>query len=191
MNCYTVVVILSTMINTVTRLAEQPVTKTKYKQSRNTSLPRIIMGFVMKNKYDEKRLCIKKMLRPVNVSHTYVTDNKTETMHIHGVWLNPQPIMNRLCETISRAKPLTSQSYINILKYSRLSCNNCLQHLRDGVYPMDITCLPLLSKNKFKSDYLYLRSLLDHNNQLPWFSSWSEFNIFMLCPSFIEPNNYK
>lgn len=179
------------MIDTITRLFDQPVTKNKYRLMKSTELPRLIMGFVMKNKYDERRLRIKNMLRPISVSHEYRDDDKMSKVHIHGVELDAQAVVSHLCETIHRAKPITTQSYMNILKYNRLSCNNCSQHLRDGVYPMDITCLPRLSKNRHRSDYLYLRSMLEHDEDLPWFSSWTEFNIFMLCPGNIQTTQYK
>jgi len=169
--------ILSTMINTITKLFDQPVEKKRYTPTTSKQLPEIIMGFVMKNRYDERRLKIKTLMNPVNVVHS--------TIHIHGVRLDSLETVNHLCETITRAEPITVESYKNILKYNRLSCDNCSQHLRPGVYPVDIKCLPILSRNRHKSDYLYLRSLLEHDEKLPWFSSWAEFNIFVLCPSII------
>lgn len=185
MNLVVVDGILSSMINTITKLFDQPVEEKRYTPTTATQLPEIIMGFVMKNRYDERRLKIKNLMRPVNVAHQYRNDDRLSTIHIHGVKLDPQEMVNHLCETVARAEPITVESYKNILKYNRLSCDNCAQHLRPGIYPIDIKCLPILSRNRHKSDYLYLRSLLEHDEKLPWFSSWTEFNIFVLCPSII------
>lgn len=179
------------MICNATNLADQSVVHERYKPAPINTLPCIVMGFVMKNRYDEQRLKIKKILAPVNLEHEYKSSDGVDKIYIHGIKLEPLPSVNHLCEAINRARPITPHSYKNILKYNRLSCDNCVQHLRDGVYPIDVNCLPLMSRNRFKSDYLYLRSLLEHDETLPWFSSWSEFNIFMLCPSFIHTPNYK
>lgn len=179
------------MISTITQLVDQPVDRRKYRATTSSTLPDLVMGFPIKNQYDEKRLRIKKMLQPISITHQYRDDDRHVDMHIHGVRLSAQPMVKRLCETIERAKPITMESYKNILKYNRLSCNSCAHHLRDGVYPMDITCLPLLSNNRYRSDYMYLRSMLEHDEDLPWFSSWSEFNIFMLCPSVIHSTDHK
>lgn len=183
--------IIPSMISTITKLFDQPITKSRYLPTVPSCLPELIMGFMMKNRYDERRLRIKKLLKPVNITHEYRDDEQMSSVHIHGVRLEPSAAIGHLCETINRAKPITVESYKNILKYNRLSCDSCSQHLRDGVYPMDIKCLPFLSRNRYKSDFLYLRSMLEHDEELPWFSSWTEFNIFMLCPSFINSIQYK
>lgn len=138
--------------------------------------PLLLLGFVIHNEYDERRLSIKRMLRPMNICQ--------DGTNIHGIELNPKKSVHHLCETISRAQPITHESYKNILKYNRLSCDNCSQHLRNGVYPIDISCVSTLSNNKYSSNYMSLRAMLDTSDDLPWFSNWTEFNIFMICPSF-------
>ncbi len=176
---------------TPTQLFDQPATVNKYKHYSAVELPKIILGFVIKNKYDESRLKIKPLMQPKSIAHDIGDHDKLSTMHFHGIELEPTKRVGHLCSTIHRAMPITPDSYMNILKYNRLSCDNCIGLLRDGVYPIDIKCLPVLSRNKFKTDYTRLRTMLETNDDLPWFSSWSDFNIFMLCPSFLSKNLHK
>lgn len=174
-----------------TRLADQPVDLKRYKRFQSIEFPKIILGFVIRNKYDEQRLQIKPIMQPKRIAHDFGDHDHLSTMTFHAVELQGTPQVNHLCEAIHRASPITMDSYRNILQYNRLSCDACSQMLRDGVYPIDIKCLPLLSKNRYKTDYVWLRTLLETNDDLPWFSSWSNFNIFMLCPSFLARNQHK
>lgn len=145
----------------------------------------------MRNRYDEQRLRFKSIMRPRYIAHQFGDHDRLETMRFHAIELQGTTKVTHLCETIHRASPITPDSYCNILKYNRLSCDTGKQLLRDGVYPIDIKCLPVLSKNRFKTSYTWLRTLLETNDDLPWFSSWSDFNIFMLCPSFISQTQHK
>lgn len=175
---------------TPTQLFEQPVNCSKYKRYNVLQLPKIILGFAIRNQYDEQRLRIKSVMRPKNISHVCGDDDQ-HIMRFHAIELNGNTRVNHLCSTIHRASPITPESYRNILKYNRLSCDTNTQLLRDGVYPIDVKCLPLLSRNKFRTDYIWLRSLLETNEDLPWFSSWSNFNIFMLCSGIMTQNQHK
>jgi len=176
---------------TPTRLVDQPIDMKQYKRFQSIELPKIILGFVIRNKYDEQRLRIKSIMRPKRIAHEFGDHDQLSIMAFHAIELQGTSRVNHLCEAIHRASPITTDSYRNILKYNRLSCDTCSQMLRDGVYPIDIKCLPLLSNNRFKTDYVWLRTLLETNDDLPWFSSWSNLNIFMLCPSFLTHNQHK
>ena len=173
------------MVSSPIKLVEQDINSDSYKPYNISDLPKIILGFNIKNKYDEQRLKIREMLGPKNIRHYYGHDNTLKPIHFHGIELRPKNKVNHLCSTISNALPVNIESYKNILKYNRLSCTNCFHYLRDGVYPIDVECLQKLSRNKYKSNYLFLRSFLEHNEQLPWFANWSNFNIFILCPSIL------
>ena len=167
------------------KLVEQNIDSSEYTDYNINDLPKIVLGFNIRNKYDEERLKIKPMLRPKNIRHFYGEEHKLNPMYFHGIELKPRNKVNHLCSIINAAMPVNIDSYRNILKYNRLSCTNCYHHLRDGVYPIDVECLQKLSRNKYKSNYLFLRSFLEHNEKLPWFANWSNFNIFMLCPSIL------
>ena len=178
------------MIETPPPLVESPVSlidrqidSSLYTPYSDIELPKVILGFVIKNVYDQERLRIKSILQPKNILHHYGDDGRHVPIHFHGIELTPSGKVTHLCSVIHNAQPINIQSYKNILKYNNLTCSGCSGYMKDGVYPIDIRCLSSLSTNRFKSNYLYLRSLLDTNDSLPWFSSWSNFNIFMLCPS--------
>lgn len=173
------------MVTSPVKLVEQDINSDDYNVYSINDLPKIVLGFNIKNKYDAKRLKIKPMLRPKNIRHFYGQDQELKPIYFHGIELEPKNKVSHLCSVINRAMPVTTDSYKNILEYNRMSCNNCYTHLRDGVYPIDVDCLPKLSRNKYKSNYLFLRSLLEHDEDLPWFANWSNFNIFMLCPSIL------
>ena len=172
-------------------LVEEQIDTKRYTPFNTCDLPKIILGFNIKNKYDEDRLQIRPMFNPRNILHHYGVDSRLTPIYFHGIELEPRSKVSHLCSVIKNASPITVESYQNILKYNRLKCDTCYSHLRDGVYPIDITCLQKLSRNRYKSCYLYLRSLLESNEELPWFASWSSFNVFMLCPSIIHSKHNK
>lgn len=174
------------MIETPLTLIDQPVTKKLYKPYALTQLPKLIMGFAVNNKYDETRLKIKKVIKPKYIVHNVGDGDELRPRYFHGIELRPRRKVSHLCSVIHKAMPVTLETYRNILKYNRLTCDNAAQHLRDGVYPIDMTCVTSLSTNKYKNDFLLLRTLLENSEKLPWFSNWTEFNIFMLCPSFLH-----
>ena len=179
------------MIDSPVALADQDIDTSLYKTSLISGMPRLILGFVIKNKYDQERLRLKPVLQPKNITHQYCIDGELKPIYIHGIELAKKENVSHLCTVINNAQPISLHGYKNILKYNHLTCKNCSGYLQDGVYPIDIKCLSKLSTNRFKSHYLYLRSLLDTNDKLPWFSSWSHFNIFMLCPSTMQTDSHK
>ena len=172
-------------------LIEEQVDPKKYTPYKVFDFPKIILGFNIKNKYDEDRLRIRSMFSPKRIMHFYGEDGELHPIYFHGIELEPRGKVNHLCSVIRNASPVSVESYQNILEYNRLKCDSCFSYLRDGVYPIDITCLQRLSRNRYKSGYLSLRPLLEDNEDLPWFSSWSSFNIFMLCPSILYNNYHK
>jgi len=179
------------MINAPLTLADQPIDTSKYTSYDPCQLPKLIMGFMIKNKYDEHRFRLKSIAKPKNIMHLVGDDNMLTPVFFHGVELSPRRQVSHLCSIIQQAMPITTESYKNILQYNRLSCDNCARYLRDGVYPIDMSCVSTLSTNKYNNDFLYLRSLLDSDESLPWFSNWNDFNIFMPCPSFLTKQQYK
>lgn len=179
------------MLNVLTELAEQRVNPNQFEYYDREQLPKLILGFQLSNKYDQSRFRFRKLLQPVNIAHKITDDRQTKTVYFHAIELEHNQNLNHLCSTVARAWPVTSQSYQNILKYNRLTCKIGARYLRDGVYPIDVEHVKQLSKNRHRHDYLYLRSLLDIDTTLPWFSSWGNFNIFMLCPSFLSKHTYK
>jgi hypothetical protein len=179
------------MIDSPVTLVDQSIDTSLYKPYPMSAMPGLVLGFVIKNKYDQERLRLKSILQPKNIIHHYYDDGELKPIYIHGIELAKKESVSHLCTVISNAQPISLHGYRNILKYNHLTCKDGSGYLQDGVYPIDIKCLPKLSTNRFKSHYLYLRSLLDTNDRLPWFSSWSDFNIFMLCPSTIQTHLHK
>lgn len=176
------------MINIATGLLDQPLRKSRYRSTHTSDQPLVLLGFKVKNRYDESRLRFKKFLNPIGVKHT----GAEQPIYMHGVALQPpRDLINRLCTTLARAIPINASSYHNILRYNHMSCDTCVQHLDHGLYPVDVTCLSRLSNNRFRSDYMYLRSLLDPDPDLPWFCSWTNFNIFIISAGFNQHEDHK
>lgn len=175
----------------LTSLTESPVTYKKYKAYNESMLPKTVFGFIINSKYDEERLKLKSLYKSKYILHEYTSDGETNQTYIHGIEIEPHEKILHLCNLFTEASPMTVDSYKNILKYNKLTCNNNYRYLRPGLCPIDISHLPVLSKNKHKSDFLYLRSFLENNIDLPWFANWNSFNIFMICPSFSLVSEYK
>ena len=165
-----------------TALVDKPIDSKGFHPYDVSVLPKLIFGFILNNKYDQERLQFKKIHQPKNILHFFGNEDELESIYLHGLELKPKSNIFHICKAIARAQPIALTGYKNILKYNGLSCDNCYGHFADGVYPIDIRHLGKVT-NDISGDYEQLRNMLYQNKDLPWFSNWSQFKIFILLPS--------
>jgi len=171
-------------------LVDQPVTIKKYKIYDIQSLPKIILGLRVKNRFDESRVTIKRKYKPSLISH-FKTDKQLEPVFLYGIEISPIDKYSPLLEIVTKhavCDPAVIQSvnvetYTNILSEFGLSCNTNFKYLSDGVYPIDIQHLSALSKTDMSGEIQSGFRSMVKKSELPWYMNTLNFNIFILAKS--------
>jgi len=115
-----------------------------YSIYNNDNLPKLFLGFSLKNKFDEKRIRIKAKYAPKRISHFKWT-SELEPMFAYGIEIAPKKEYKSLLDHLEKTGPtLRSKSfdryvdrYKGTLDKFNLTCNDCYRYLSDGVYPID------------------------------------------------------
>jgi len=165
-------------------LTTQPVDSKNYKSYNINQLPKLVLGFNIKNKYDEGRLQFKTKYQPKNILH-FISKSEEEDLepfHMHVLELTPKKKVQHIINLIDNAQPITVHGYKNILKYNNLSCESCFAHIADGIYPIDIDHLSEVCEDYNPVRFEALRNMLETPKDMPWFSNWSSFKLFLLLP---------
>lgn len=169
-------------------LADKPVAIGEYQSLEFSNLPRVILGFEVKNELDEKRLVIKPEFNPQKIVHYCQTD-ELEPVFLYGVELNVTKTYSDLLETLntfcgSAANCKTVDEYIkryqNLLEDHGLTCDECYRCLRDGLYPIDLKHLPDLAVNIKNLPVDDLASMLEIKKE-QWYLHIGAFHIFALA----------
>ena len=169
-------------------LVDQPVTIKKYKIYDIQSLPKIILGLRVKNRFDESRISIKRKYKPALISH-FKTDKQLEPVFLYGIELSVNDKYSPLLEIVSKhtvCDPTVIQSvnvktYNNILSEFGLSCDTNFNDLCDGVYPIDIRHLSSISKTDMSQEIKSGFSSMVKKSDVPWYMNTLNFNMFILA----------
>jgi hypothetical protein len=178
-------------------LIEQPVTIKKYKIYDIRSLPKIILGLRIKNKFDEKRLTIKRKYKPELISH-FKTDSQLEPVYLHGIEIIPKAKYTSLLQILTKHiicdstihREVNIKTYNDILSEFGLTCDTNYNYLSDGIYPIDIQHLDNISENDMSEEIKSGFRKMVNKTDLPWFMNTLNFNLFILSRSSGYNNEY-
>ena len=177
------------MIMLDVNLAEEPLDIDTFSYLDDKDYPLCILGFQLKNLYDQKRLVIKKKYNPIDIIH-FVPGETVMPKFFRGIKINYNPRHDYLIKKIEalgnlKTNEINKEYYTQILNEHNLSCNNCFAYLRKGIYPIDSEHLDLFSNIKISQTELYssvLESVGENN-----FQSIGYFVIYVLS----NRNTYK
>ena len=144
-------------------LAEQPLDIDSFSYLNDKDYPLFLLGFQLKNLYDQKRLIIKKEYNPIDVIH-FVPGESIMPKFFRGVKINLNSRFNYFVNKLealstSSTEKIDNKYYTELLNEYGLSCNNCFAYLRKGVYPIDSEHMDLISDTKLKQKDLYTNML--------------------------------
>jgi len=144
--------------------------------------PYCLIGFQLKNSYDQKRINLKSPFATKDIIHILPTAKLTPTF-FRGIELKLKPKLSLLSRQLgnintSFVEGVDLQKYKNILSEFNLTCDECYAYLRKGIYPIDGSCLKLIADTDYDLNALY--DSLD-TSDIPVFQSFSSFTIFILC----------
>lgn len=147
-------------------LIEQPLDIDSFSYLSDQDYPFVLLGFQLKNLYDQKRLIIKSSYNPVDVIH-FVPGESVMPKFFRGIKINLNSSYNYFLKKIEalnlqKNNSIDKNYYCELLKEYKLSCNNCYAFLRKGIYPIDSEHLTNISTTKLTQEDLYT-NLLDIN----------------------------
>jgi len=161
---------------------EQPLELDKFKLIPLTDYPYCVIGFQLKNLYDQERIKIKSSYTIENVIHSLPTSKVTPTI-FRGIKINTKPEFNSLLKqlislNVSFFEGVDIEKYKNLLGEYNLTCDECYAFLRKGIYPIDGKCLSIISDTDLKIEDLY--NSFD-TSRVPAYQSFCSFTIYILC----------
>jgi len=98
--------------------------------------PYVMLGFQLKNLYDQKRIQINKKFESHDFIH-FVPQELMMPKFFRGIKINVQkkyiPLINELASKVN----YTLEKYKVLLEQYNLSCDSCYAYFNNGVYPID------------------------------------------------------
>jgi len=163
-------------------LAEEPLDIDTFSYLSDSDYPVTLLGFQLKNLYDQKRLIIKKEYNPIDIIHL-VPDETVMPKFFRGIKITPLKRFDYLIKQLEALGSLNNETinkdfYTEILNENNLSCNNCFAYLRKGVYPIDSEHLEYFTDSKLTQEDLYTKML--DNSLINNFQSLGYFVIYVL-----------
>ena len=165
-------------------LINSPITVKDYKIYDVTSLPRVILGIRVKNKFDEQRLDIKSKYTPRFISH-FETNNELEPVYFYGIEIKPKLQYKNLLYSLNYSTQNGTVDcitwYRELLEEFNLTCDTCYRYLSNGVYPIDVKHLNDVSRRDYKQemDSGFLSMLKSNTNKMTY-DNITNFNLLVL-----------
>jgi hypothetical protein len=148
-------------------LVNEPLEIDSFSYLSDSDYPVIMLGFQLKNLYDQKRITVSQQYKSIDIIH-FIPKETMMPKFFRGVRI---PIRSEYIPLISSLETLglTDQEEIKPTEYKallqkfNLTCNNCFAFLQKGIYPIDSECLNTFSSQKFSIDEIY-SSFIDTKN---------------------------
>tara|TARA_Y100000310_G_C20465742_1_gene707565 strand:+ start:88 stop:657 length:570 start_codon:yes stop_codon:yes gene_type:complete len=179
-------------------LIDKPISTNDYAIYNIDALPKVMLGFRVKHKFDEARLKIKSKYKPKYVSHFSWT-SELEPTFIYGIEVNLKKRLQSLLAAINNSSQTfnstTYEDYVTeyqalLSKYS-LSCDSCYSYLSDGIYPIDLEHLNDISRKDFTNEISCGFKNILQKTKNPWYFNIPNVNIFILGRSAGYSVDYK
>ena len=163
--------------------AQEPVDLNKFTLIPAEKYPYSIIGFQLKNSYDQQRIKIKSKYNTKDIIHPLPSSALTAICY-RGIKIHIREKYQPLLDQLKKFNTILTDNvdisvYENLLSDYNLTCNECYAFLRKGVYPVDGSCLNELSNIDITLESLYEGAF--NTKSVPAFQSFSSFTIFILC----------
>jgi hypothetical protein len=162
-----------------TDLAQQPLELDNFKFLTPDDYPLALVGFKLKNLYDQKRISLSPKYNPLDVVHRIspCADNIMAFRGISILLSKSYLSLIQQLENFNKIEKVSRKVYQNLLGEFTLTCEDCYGYLNKGVYPIDGKCLNKISKTV---DYDSLYTKIININDIHPMQSFSSFTIFIL-----------
>jgi hypothetical protein len=172
---------------------QDPLDLDKFRLLSDDKYPYSIIGFQLKNSYDQQRIKVKSKYNTKDIIHLLPKAKVTPTF-FRGIKIHIREKYLPLIEQFKKLNVIFNESisidtYKNLLGEYGLSCNECYAFLKKGIYPIDGSCLANISNIDITLESLYENAF--DTKTVPAFQSFSSFTIFILCNESLFPTSIK
>jgi hypothetical protein len=162
-------------------LAVEPLTPKECNFIADKNYPFCLLGFQLKNAYDQSRLQFKKKYNIVDYVH-FLPDSNATPLFFRGLSLKPNQKINSLFKQLElfniSLSELPTNKYKHVLSEYRLTCEDCFGSLQKGVYPIDGECVNLITSDIVDLNDLYANAF--DTDVVPLFQSCGYFTVYIL-----------
>lgn len=151
-------------------LVNQEVEKT-YNTLSSDQYPCLFLGYIIKNRYDERRYSICESLNPIRFS--YPTSSK---LNFYGVVSNRQ---NNFLSELQAKQPLNLNDYSSFCVEQDMSCYSCFLYFFPYLYPVDST-----HRERFFPN-INIESFYINDNNIPIYQRVGSLYMF----AFLDPKS--
>ena len=143
--------------------------------------PKLFLGFLIKNQYDNERLDLNPKYNPIKICHI---DHKNQCMvGLFGIFLKPNKNVSKVIDTIlsqEKTDNINLLVYNNILNQHNLSCKETYGYFKHGIYPIDFENLKNVCDESFNSDKKIFQHLLSLDEKVFDFQKFASLKLFIL-----------
>lgn len=141
--------------------------------------PTFFFGFIIRNKYDQKRLSIKPEFNPKYISHKY-GNHPDEMLFLYGITSKVQPEMLPQIYPIQNNPNMNHEQYEAVMNCLDVKCNDCYLFLNRNLYPFNAFYAHLFFRTEpFKSVVSY-SEMLQRDPELPLHHTIASYHLFLL-----------
>jgi len=174
-------------------ITSEPLAIEKFKTIAKNDYPLCIVGFQLKNAYDQERIRIKAKYNARDILHFQPIPN-TQPIGFRGLKFECKPKFKSLIVTLNQLnttlnEDIDAERYKKLLSKYGLTCDECYLYLRKGVYPIDGKHISTISTFKYTIEDLYNDAF--DISEIPLFQVISSFTVFILCNESIFSRSLK
>lgn len=143
--------------------------------------PFCLIGFQVKNSYDQQRLQLKEKYKSNTYAHR-LPNSDGDLTFFRGIKITPRAEMSQLFRQLENFNTslvdLPLKHYESTLQDFNLSCKNCYSFLQKGIYPIDGERINIFAKEQIDLNDLYTNGF--DTDLVPHFQSFAYFTIYIL-----------
>jgi len=162
-------------------LAVEPLVPRECNFIADKNYPFCLLGFQLKNAYDQSRLIFKKGYNIEDYVH-FLPDSNATPLFFRGISLNPTQAITSLFKQLEMFNvslaDLPVRKYEHVLSEYRLTCKDCYGNLQKGVYPIDGECVNLITSDNIDLNDLYANAF--DTDSVPLFQACGYFTVYVL-----------
>lgn len=164
------------------KFVEQDVNIADYTLIDNSSYPILFLGFIIKNEYDNLRICINSKYSPINLIHRIKTPENVRGFCLKGICLKPNNTIKQLFAALQSQETLLMNVavYENLLNQYELTCKETYSLFLKGLYPIDFNNLKSVCDNEFNVDKKIFQHMLNLDEKSFDFQKFSSLKLFAL-----------
>jgi hypothetical protein len=162
-------------------LASEPITIKDCNIIKDKNYPFCLLGFQLKNSYDQARLILKDEYHAHDYVHMLPDVDGTPVI-FRGIPITPKSKFGDLFKQLEQfnlsLSELPIKRYEHLLCEYDLTCKNCFGAMQKGVYPIDGECINSFAREVFDINQLYADAF--KTDDVPFYQSTGYFTIFIL-----------